>query len=233
VADWETINADPRYAGQRVFAVPLAGDRFWVKRSHKNYKNVFQRVLYPNLSALRDEARAMRALRALGMLVPTVVCETPAFIVLTDLGENLQHCLDEADGQQRLRHVAQLADVLSELHRRKGWHGNAALRNFTLHDGQVGMLDFEKTAHRWWSLNVRQAYDIWQLLHSLAQYPDRRPLTSTFLERYRPTSRGLLYLRLMSWGVSPLYLLLAPFGAYLKRDFRQAVSSVGTLLTHR
>jgi tRNA A-37 threonylcarbamoyl transferase component Bud32 len=233
VADWETINSDPRHAGQRVFSVTLDGNRYWVKRSHKNYKNVFQRVLYPNLSALRDEARAMSALRTRGMLVPTVVRETPAFIVLTDLGENLQHCLDEGDGRQRLRCVEQLADVLSELHRGKGWHGNAALRNFTLSEGRVGMLDFEKTAHRWWSLNVRQAYDIWQLLHSLAQYPDRGPLASTFLERYRPTSRGLLYLRLMSWGASPLYLLLAPFSAHLKRDFRQAVSSVGTLLTHR
>ena len=167
------------------------------------------------------------------MLVPTVVYETTAFIVLTDLGENLQHCLDEGDGQQRMRYVAAGRRRVERAARRKGWHGNAALRNFTLNDGRLGMLDFEKTAHRWWSLNVRQAYDIWQVLHSLAKYPERRLLASTFLERYRPTSRGLLYLRLMSWRLSPLYLLLAPFSAYLKRDFRQAVSSVGTLLTLR
>jgi tRNA A-37 threonylcarbamoyl transferase component Bud32 len=233
MTDWDAIDSDPRHAGPRVYSVMRDGERFWVKRSQKNYKNVFQRVLYPNLSALRDEARAISALRRRGALVPSVVHESAAFIVLTDLGENLEQCFDASDANLRLRYVGALADTLSELHRRNGWHGNAALRNFTLCDGRIGMLDFEKTAHRWWSLHVRQAYDVWQILHTLAQYADRRPLASALLARFRPGSRGLLYLRLVSWGLSPLYLLVAPFSAYLKRDFRQAVSSVGALLAHR
>jgi tRNA A-37 threonylcarbamoyl transferase component Bud32 len=230
MTDWETLVADPQYAGRRVFSVALGGERYWVKRSFKNYKNLYQVVLHPNLSALRDEARAMNALRRRGMLVPSVVHETPAFIVVTDVGENLQRHLQHANDAQRLKYLLQVADLLSELHGRKGWHGNATLRNFTVHNEALGMIDFENTALRLWSLNVRQAFDVWQVIHSVARYAERKALVKAFLARYRSTSRGLLYLRLTAWGLSPIYLLLAPFSPYLKRDIRHAVNSVGALL---
>jgi tRNA A-37 threonylcarbamoyl transferase component Bud32 len=230
MSDWKSIVAEPQHAGHRVFSVTLDGERYWVKRSSKNYKNLYQLVLHPNLSALRDETRAIRSLRRQGMLVPTVVHEAPDFIVLTDVGESLQLCLQRGDESLRMHYVLQVADLLSELHGRKAWHGNAALRNFTLKDGRLGMIDFENTAHRWCTLNIRQAFDIWQVLHSIAKYEERKPLVRAFLTRYRPPSRSLLYLRLMAWGLSPIYLMLAPLNRLLKRDIRHAVNSVGTLL---
>lgn len=233
MANWASIVAEPQYAGRRVFAVTLDGERYWIKRSRKNYKNLYQVVLHPNLSALRDEARAMRSLRRHGLLVPEVVHEAADFIVLTDLGESLQRHLQRADASSRMQYVLQVADLLSEMHGRKAWHGNAALRNFTLKDGRLGMLDFENTAHRLMTLNLRQAFDIWQVLHSLAQYEERKALEHAFLTRYRPTSRGLLYLRLIAWGLSPVYLVLAPFSGFMKRDIGTAVDSVGTLLASR
>ena len=54
MADWNAIVDEPQYAGRRVFSVTQDGERYWVKRSPKNYKNLYQIVLYPNLSALRD-----------------------------------------------------------------------------------------------------------------------------------------------------------------------------------
>jgi tRNA A-37 threonylcarbamoyl transferase component Bud32 len=228
--DWNAIVADPQYAGRRVFAVIRNGERHWVKRSGKNYRNIFQRLLAPNLSALRDEALAMVALRRRGMLVPSVVHESDDFIVMSDAGESLQPLLQQADPLQRIGYVEQVADALGELHRAGGWHGNAVLRNFTLRDGRIGMLDFENTAQRMVSLNVRQAYDLWQALHTSANYPEADRLARAFLARYRPSSRALAYLRLAAWGMSPAYLLLVPFRALLKRDFRQAVDSVGCLL---
>jgi len=232
MADWDAIIAEPQYAGRRVFSVTQDGERYWVKRSSKNYKNLYQIVLYPNLSALRDEARAMRSLRLQGMLVPSVVHEAPEFIVLTDVGESLQRYMQHGDDAVRMQYVLQIADLLSDLHGRKAWHGNAALRNFTLKDGQLGMIDFENTAHRWCTLNVRQAFDIWQVLNSIAKFKEQKPLADAFLARYRPPSRSLLYLRMMAWTMSPAYLVLAPFSRFLKRDIRHAVKSVGTLLVH-
>jgi tRNA A-37 threonylcarbamoyl transferase component Bud32 len=233
MADWNSIVAEPQHAGKRVFPVMLDGERYWVKRSRKNYKNLYQVVLHPNLSALRDETRAMRHLRLKGMLVPTVVHETPEFIVLTDTGESLQRCLQRGDEALRMRYVLQVADLLSELHARKAWHGNAALRNFTVQDGRLAMIDFENTAHRWLTLDLRQAFDIWQVLHSIAQYEEHEALGRAFLARYRTTSRSLLYLRMIAWGLSPVYLLLAPFSGLMKRDIREAVESVGGLLVVR
>ena len=233
MANWASIVAEPQYAGRRVFAVTLDGERYWIKRSRKNYKNLYQIVLHPNLSALRDETRAMRSLRQKGMLVPAVVHESADFIVLTDVGESLQRCLELADESSRMRYVLQVADLLSELHGRKAWHGNAALRNFTTKNGRLGMIDFENTAHRSLTLNLRQAFDIWQVLHSIANFDERKALVQAFLARYRPTSRSLLYLRLIAWGLSPVYLVLAPFSGLLKRDIGQAVESVGTLLVLR
>ncbi len=228
--DWETIVADPRHPSRRVFPVTLDGERYWVKRTGKNYKNISQRVLAPSLSALRDEARAMIALRKRGMLVPHVVHEADGFIVMSDVGECLQPHILRADPEQRTRYVEQIADVLSELHRLRGWHGNAALRNFTLSGGRIGMLDFENTARPLFSLNARQAFDLWQVLHTCADCPEPEALARAFLARYRPTTRALAYLRLMAWAMCPAYLLLVPFRSWLKRDFRQAVDSVGILL---
>ena len=57
MTNWESIVAGPQYAGHRVFPVTLDGERYWVKRSRKNYKNLYQIVLHPNLSALRDVGR--------------------------------------------------------------------------------------------------------------------------------------------------------------------------------
>ena len=232
MANWDAIVDEPQFAGRRVFSVTQDGERYWVKRSPKNYKNLFQIVLYPNLSALRDEARAIRSLRRRGMLVPSIVHETTEFIVLTDVGESLHRHLQLCDDATRMRHILQVADLLSDLHCRKAWHGNAALRNFTLKDGRLGMIDFENTAHRWCTLNVRQAFDIWQVLNSIAKFKERKPLAEAFLARYRPPSRSLLYLRMMAWAMSPAYLVLAPFSRFLKRDIRHAVKSVGTLLAH-
>jgi tRNA A-37 threonylcarbamoyl transferase component Bud32 len=164
------------------------------------------------------------------MLVPSVVHETSDYIVLTDVGESLHRCLLLCDDATRMRHILQVADLLSDLHGRKAWHGNAALRNFTLKDGQLGMIDFENTAHRWCTLNVREAFDIWQVLNSIAKYPERKLLSDAFLGHYRPPSRSLLYLRILAWSLCPVYLLLAPFGPFLKRDIRHAMNSVGTLL---
>lgn len=224
------VCVDDCHDGRRVFAVTIEGERYWVKRSLKNYRNLFQVVLYPNFSALRDEARAMLGLRRRAMLVPTVVHETADFVVLTDVGECLYDCLLQGDEEQRMRYVLQVADLLGELHQRKGWHGNAALRNFTLRNGQLGMIDFENTAHRWCTLNLRQAFDLWQVLNSIANFPERKSLAKAFLARYRPTSRALFDLRVMAWGLSPFYLMLVPFGAHLTPDIRNGVNSVGTLL---
>lgn len=222
--------ADPRYATQRVFSLDVEGQRYWVKRASKDYKNLLQAWLFPNRTQLRDEAQAMRALQQRGMRVPAVVHESSDFIVLSDVGESMQRHIHLAQGKQRSHYVAQVAETLSQLHRAGGWHGNAALRNFTWHDGQIGMIDFENTAHRLWSRNIKHAFDIWQALYSCARFEDGSQLARVFLAHYRPSSRGLVYLRAMAWLASPLYITMAPFSLRLKRDIRQAVTAIGTLL---
>ena len=223
MTDWDTIIASPHYAGKRVFPVTLDSGRFWVKRAHGNRKHPFE---------LRNEVRSMRAVGRRGVLVPTVVHQTADCIVMTDLGKTMQRHLEDADSAERMRCALQVADVLSELHGKSGWHGNAALRNLMLCDGRIGMIDFENPAHRWLSLNGRHAFDAWQVIHSLAQFPDQESLICAFLKRYHPAPPVLAYLRRIAWILSPL-LLLAPFARYLKRDFRQGVYGLQALLAFR
>jgi Ser/Thr protein kinase RdoA (MazF antagonist) len=117
------------------------------------------------------------------------------------------------------------------LHRNSGWHGNAALRNLMFGDGQIGMIDFENAAHRWLSLTGRQAFDAWQVVHSLAQFDDREALIGAFLSRYEPAAGVSAWLRRFAWALSPL-LLLGPIAGGLKRDFRQGVYGLRAIFTY-
>ena len=223
MTDWDTLIASPHYAGKRIFPVTLDDASYWVKRAHGNGSHSTE---------LRDEVRAMAAVARRGVRVPTVVHQTDRVMVMTDLGQTLQRHLEQADAQERMRCALQVADLLRQLHRNAGWHGNAALRNLMVGDGGIGMIDFENAAHRWLSLNGRQAFDVWQAIHSLAQFDDRKALIDAFLSRYDTTSSVSSWLRRFAWALSPL-LLLTPIAKYLKRDFRQGVYGLRALLTHR
>ena len=223
MTDWDSIIASPHYAGKRIFPVTVDGERYWVKRAHRSGKRS---------AGLRDEVLAMAAVSRRGVRVPQLVHETDAYIVVSDLGETLQRHLESADAGERMRCALMVGDVLRDLHRQGGWHGNAALRNLMFGGGRIGMIDFENAAHRWLSLTGRQAFDAWQVIHSLAQFDDRDALIGAFLERYRPAPRVLAWLRRMAWALSPL-LLLEPFARYLKRDFRQGVYGLRALLSRR
>ena len=223
MTDWDSIIASPHYAGKRIFTVTVEGERYWVKRAHRSGKRFI---------GLRDEVLAIKAVGRRGVRVPSVVHQTDTYIVVTDLGETLQRHLENAHTEERMRCAQMAGDVLRELHRQCGWHGNAALRNLMFCGGRIGMIDFENAAHRWLSLTGRQAFDAWQVIHSLAQFDEREALISAFLERYRPERRVLTWLRRMAWALSPL-LLLAPFARYLKRDFRQGVYGLRALLSRR
>jgi aminoglycoside/choline kinase family phosphotransferase len=144
----------------------------------------------------------------------------------------VQQCM-QREAEMRTTLLTQVAKKLSELHRAQGWHGNAMLRNFTWHNGQIGMIDFEDTAHASWPLSMRQAYDIWQVLYSAARVENGEALVRHFLAQYEPSSRALGLLRGVAWLQSPLYLLLWPIQSRLKRDIRQGVIAIGALLTHR
>lgn len=222
--DWDTIIASPHYAGKRLFPLTRDGGRYWAKRAGGDGRR---------LAALRAEARAMAAVGRRGVLVPDVVHVMDDGFVMSDLGETVQRYLESAGPEQRMRCVQQVADTLGDLHRQSGWHGNAALRNLMVSDGRIGMIDFEVAAHSWLSLNWRHTFDVWQVLHSLAQFEDRLPLMHAFLERYRPAPRVRSHLRLMAWGLSPLFVLLSPFRSHLKRDFRQGVYCLEMLLSWR
>lgn len=229
---WQTFVNDPVYAGQRVFFVTVDAKRYWIKRAGKDFKNSFQQAIAGHANPLRDEAAAIQALQRRGMRVPTVMHEEADFIVLSDIGESIQQQM-QANEAGRSAYVEKVAATLTILHRAGGWHGNAMLRNFTMEGDAIGMIDFEDTAHHRWSLTLRQAFDIWQVLYSAARFDGGEGLARTFLSHYQPSSRSLRILRLIALLLSPLYLLLWGLKPWLKRDIRQAVVAIGALLFHR
>lgn len=231
MTDWNAYPDLPEHASRRVFSVEIAGERYWFKRAAKDFKNRAQAMLASE-GGLEGEVRAMEALKRRGARVPQVMHQSADFIVLSDIGESVQQAIWDAPARG-VEYIEQVAEALSALHAAGGWHGNAMLRNFTLRDGVIGMIDFEDTAHAGWSIATRQAFDVWQVLYSAARFEGGEALAASFLKRYRPSGSARARLKRLAWVVGLVYLLFWPLKPWLKHDIRQAVIAVGALLAHR
>ncbi len=230
MGNWDNIACDPRRGGARVFSVMEDGARYWIKFADKDYKNALQRLLLKRKrNLLYTELHAMAALRAHGFTVPQVVHSTPAYMVLSDLGESLQYLTRTHDTPRCCEVLEQLAGLLRQLHMQGCWHGNALLRNFVMKDGRIGLIDLENTAHRLWPLAMRQAYDIWQVLFSTARLPESSQLMRHFLRSYCASSRVGRCLRTAAWAMAPLYAIALPLRPLVRNDLPQFMDAVREL----
>jgi len=173
-------------------------------------------------NGLDDEARRLSLLAKAGRKVPAIYHHSPGVLVLEFVGEDLPHLLRKSDRAGRIAWMVTVADDLADFHRAGFIHGGAQLRNLMYQCDRLTRIDFEENIGEALSLPLGHAYDVYQMLSSLAG------MRADEIDR---TERQLLCNRLLQE-----YLLVNPdlvvrrYLTNLARAFRGVVIILGPIL---
>jgi len=220
---------------QRVFAADIGGRRVFIKQGDKNFPNRIAKTISEFGARLRgrsgitpidQEANRIQALAALGFIVPDILRKTDTYVVLSDIGPNIEFLITSASPAERERLLREAAMTLRRLHDAGGWHGAAVLRNLTQAPTGIGFIDLENAIEVWTPLRIRQVWDLWCLGHSTALFDHTGMLTAVAIEAY-----GANPARTLLWGGTAVfvgsYLTLKPFQPLKKRELRQTIGCMG------
>lgn len=120
-------------------------------------------------NTLQDEADRLVRLKAAGSSVPNVWYQAPDLLVLEYAGQDMPYLIRIAAPEGRLTLMSKAAQELAHFHRAGFVHGGAQLRNLMIHeDGTATRIDFEENIGEALSLPLAQAYDVFQMLSSMA-----------------------------------------------------------------
>jgi len=120
-------------------------------------------------NTLQDEADRLVRLKEAGSSVPSVWFQAPGILVLEYVGQDMPYLIRIANPEGRLKLMATAAQELAHFHRAGFVHGGAQLRNLMIHDnGTATRIDFEENIGEALSLPLAQAYDVFQMLSSMA-----------------------------------------------------------------
>lgn len=106
------------------------------------------------------ELQRIRQLRERGVLVPKVLGEGRATLLLSDIGPSLSNRLKDAAAPRQVDELVHdaVAAIVSA-HRRGAYLGQAFARNIVVSDGRVGFIDFEEDPLEVMPLRDAQARD--------------------------------------------------------------------------
>lgn len=137
------------------------------------------------------ETQRLLAIQAHGYRVPEVLHHAPGILVLSYAGESLTTKIRESDFEQQLIWMDLAANDLAQFHLAGFVHGGAQLRNLMVQDGLLTRIDFEENIAEALSRPLGQAYDVYQMMSSMAglggeQFSEqtRRALCARLLESY-------------------------------------------------
>ena len=120
-------------------------------------------------NTLNDEADRLVRLKAAGSSVPNVWYRAPNLLVLEYVGQDMPYLIRMATPEGRLGLMSRAAQELANFHRAGFVHGGAQLRNLMVSDdGTATRIDFEENIGEALSLPLAQAYDVFQMVSSMA-----------------------------------------------------------------
>jgi tRNA A-37 threonylcarbamoyl transferase component Bud32 len=123
--------------------------------------------------ALHAEAERLRQARSLGVPVPEVLHDGDDALMQSDCGEPLAARLRrQADAASREALLTAAIRALADLHRLGLCHGRPFIKDMTIRDGVIHLLDFEEDPLRVMPLARAQARDVWLFLQSASRYTD-------------------------------------------------------------
>ena len=195
------------------------------------------RVLLRN--GVDEEAVRMAALYGAGCHVPEILHHEPGLLVISYAGQDMPYILRiSRDAQERLQWVVQLAQDLARFHQSGHVHGGAQIRNVMWQDGIFTRIDFEENIGEAMSRPLGQAYDVYQMISSMAgmrgiPVSELPVLCETMLQVYRasnPDQAVLQQIQRMGCAMGALADWTRPLLARLPgRDVRGFLISADTL----
>jgi tRNA A-37 threonylcarbamoyl transferase component Bud32 len=153
----------PLTAGLKVVRVVVLSWLCWLLMNERPSP---QRLLK---NTLQDEAHRLVRLKAAGSAVPSVWYQAPELLVLEYVGQDMPYLIRIATPAGRLALMRRAAQELAHFHLAGFVHGGAQLRNLMIQeDGTATRIDFEENIGEALSLPLAQAYDVFQILSSMA-----------------------------------------------------------------
>ncbi len=171
----------------RIEKTLFEGKPAWIKRPeerrssfysfvHKGLSNFLPAALRPTgsgggMPGLLQEAARLRAFAKASVRVPDVLEITDAHIVLSDSGKQLREVLRQSDSRQDKQRLLKKAMAnLAELHALGFAHGRPHLKDMTLFEDSIYLLDLEEDPVAVMELRYAQARDVWLLLASSNEF---------------------------------------------------------------
>ncbi len=145
---------------KRIFKATYCGKNCYVKllggskrnRFHRLQKMIFGVTRIPLLAptlvvgeenGIVHEAEKLGELKKLGLNVPAVYSYSQRYLILEDCGRSLPEIIREKPGQTQV-YLEMAIRELGKLHRNGQCHGGAQIRNFTLKNDEIYLIDFEE-----------------------------------------------------------------------------------------
>jgi len=119
-------------------------------------------------TSLNDEASRLEFLKRQGCRVPTVWHHEPGVLVLEYVGQDMPYLIRIDTPPNRLLWMDRAAQDLAAFHRAGFVHGGAQLRNLMCEGLVMTRIDFEENIGEALSRPLAQAYDVYQMLSSMA-----------------------------------------------------------------
>lgn len=171
-----------RHQGAHIASAAIEGQKIWVKRASKSKKTFWhilqggcakifnQPMIAPTVikggaEIFAAEIQKLKDFKAAGILVPEVLAADSKILVMSDLGEPLDHVLNGKDAAEKQEILMQAVGALLNLHQKGLVHGKPYLRDMVLSaTGEIGFLDLEENPQNFMTLPQAQARDIWLFL---------------------------------------------------------------------
>jgi hypothetical protein len=158
--NFEPLEEVLNHLQDRIFKTTYAGKDCYVKLATGSKRNQFhrlQRIMFkvtrnplfvPTIipkgeNVIIHEVEKLFELQRLGIHVPKVYSYSERYLIIEDCGQALPKLI-RAQPDQTQYYLEMAIRELAKLHRKKLCHGGAQIRNFTLKDGQIYLIDFEE-----------------------------------------------------------------------------------------
>jgi len=119
-------------------------------------------------NGLSDEAKRLETLYQAGCHVPEILYQDAEVLVLEYVGQGVPFLVRRSQPAQRLVWMDRCARDLAAFHQAGFVHGGAQLRNLMFLNNRITRVDFEENIGEAMSLPSGQAYDVYQMLSSMA-----------------------------------------------------------------
>ncbi len=151
----EILKSNPR-----VFKYDINGETVYVKKREKNKRHlghILQNIVYkitknpmliPTVLSKSEnevlfEAGKILKLKNYEINVPDILFSCEDYFVMSDTGKNLKEYI-KSHIEKKNYYVEKALGELSELHRKNNAHGGSQIRNFTIKNEKISLIDFEE-----------------------------------------------------------------------------------------